>query len=324
MREQATGTAARYRRFAAREAHGHSPAYQELAERIAGDAEVMALIDALPEGRRQPNLLLAAVRFLGGPVGGYRDFRPWLLAHFDRVRAEMLRRRTQTNEAGRCATLLPLLAALPQPLALIEVGASASLCLYPDRYRYVYDDRPAFGPAGSPVTLECRTAGPVPLPGRPPTVAWRAGIDLDPLDVHDADDVRWLESLVWPEQTRRLERLRGAVRVARDEPPHLVRADLNEAVADLVGQVPAGATPVVFHSAVLAYLPPGAREAFTATMRSLPGHWISNEAAPLLPSVAERLPRATPTDRALFALALDERPVAFSGPHGESLEWFGP
>jgi hypothetical protein len=39
----------------------------------------------------------------------------------------MLARRTQTNEAARCATLLPTLAALPQPLALIEVGASAGL-----------------------------------------------------------------------------------------------------------------------------------------------------------------------------------------------------
>ncbi|MGV4926084.1 DUF2332 domain-containing protein [Streptomyces sp. BHT-5-2] len=31
--------------------------------------------------------------------------------------------------------MLPVLAALPQPLALIGVGASAGLCLYPDRYR---------------------------------------------------------------------------------------------------------------------------------------------------------------------------------------------
>ncbi|WP_282696637.1 hypothetical protein [Streptomyces sp. CC208A] len=31
-------------------------------------------------------------------------------------------RRTQTNEAGRCVTLLPLPASLPQPLALIEVA----------------------------------------------------------------------------------------------------------------------------------------------------------------------------------------------------------
>ena len=41
----------------------------------------------------------------------------------------MLARRTQTNEPARCATLLPALALLPPPLALIEVGASAGLIL---------------------------------------------------------------------------------------------------------------------------------------------------------------------------------------------------
>ena len=56
----------------------------------------------------------------------------------------MLSRATQTNEAGRCATLLPSLAAISaaedKPLALIEVGASAGLALFPDRYGYEYDD----------------------------------------------------------------------------------------------------------------------------------------------------------------------------------------
>ncbi|MFE4537493.1 DUF2332 family protein [Streptomyces scopuliridis] len=54
------------------------------------------------------------------------------------LRAMMLSRRTQTNEPGRCATLLPALAALDGPLALIEVGASAGLCLHVDRYSYDY------------------------------------------------------------------------------------------------------------------------------------------------------------------------------------------
>ncbi len=43
---------------------------------------------------------------------------------------------SQTNEPARCATLLPALALLPQPLALIEAGASAGLTLLFDRYSY--------------------------------------------------------------------------------------------------------------------------------------------------------------------------------------------
>lgn len=315
-------TAQRYRAFATREVHGHSAIYEELAGRAADDEELIALIDQLPEPKRQPNLLLASVRFLGGPVDGYRPFRSWVIAHWDQVSATMLRRRTQTNEPGRCAALLPLLASLPQPLALIEAGASAGLCLYPDRYQYRYDDRPPLGPSDSPVSLTCRTSGPMPFPERLPTVVWRAGVDLNPLDVRDADDMRWLECLVWPEQRDRLERLRNAARIAQAEPPHLVRGDLNQAVRDLVSQAPRGATPVVFHSAVLAYLPSEARSAFAETMRSIPGHWITNEGPRIVPAVEARLPRSAPPGRAVFALALDEQPVAFAGPHGQSLDWF--
>jgi len=45
----------------------------------------------------------------------------------DKLAATMLARRTQINEPARYATLLPVLALLPQPLALLEVGSSAGL-----------------------------------------------------------------------------------------------------------------------------------------------------------------------------------------------------
>ncbi|MFE1255308.1 DUF2332 family protein, partial [Streptomyces fungicidicus] len=72
------------------------------------------------------------------PKPSAREFLTWVVRHWGQVSSLMLARMTQTNESARCATLLPVLAALPQPLALIEVGASAGLCLYPDRYRYRY------------------------------------------------------------------------------------------------------------------------------------------------------------------------------------------
>ncbi|WP_327678434.1 DUF2332 domain-containing protein [Kitasatospora sp. NBC_00458] len=331
-------TAGRYQQFATAEARGNSPSYERLSAAVAADPGLLALIDGLPHAKRQPNLLLGAVRFLGGPVDDAGAFRGWTAEHWPRVRAAVLARRTQTNEPGRCATLLPLLARLPQPLALIEVGASAGLCLYPDRYRYVYrhgDGVTALGPADGPVVLECTTTGGgpggpgeggadgavVPVPLRLPEVVWRAGVDLNPLDVADPQDVRWLEALVWPEQHERLARLRGAVRIARAEPPELVRGDLNETIRDLVAAAPAGATPVVFHSAVIAYLGPGERESFAATMRELACPWISNESPGVFPEVDRRLPAAPATGQGLFTLALNERPLARTGPHGQSLEW---
>ncbi|MEV1176334.1 DUF2332 domain-containing protein [Nonomuraea sp. NPDC049784] len=316
-------TAEWYRSFGAMEARGQSPTYDMLAGRIADDAEMLALLEQLPEPKRQPNLLFGVVRFLGGPVEDYQAFRTWTSAEWVRVRQAMSERRTQTNEPGRCAVLLPVLAALPQPLALIEVGASAGLCLYPDRYRYRYDDGLVVGPAGSPVVLECHTSGPVPLPERVPRAVWRAGVDLNPLDVHSAEDMRWLECLVWPEQHERLPRLRGAVRVAREEPPQLVRGDLNQVIGDLVAQAPANATPVVLHTSVLAYLSMEEREAFAEKMRGLPCRWVSSEAVGVLPSVDRRLPRPAPQDRLVCVVAPDGRPLAFAGPHGQSLDWFG-
>ena len=118
-------------------------------------------------------------------------------------------RRTQTNEVGRCAILLPVLARLQGPLALVEVGASAGLCLLLDRYRYRYGDR-SVGDASAPVLLDCEVSGPVPVPKRVPEVAWRRGIDVARIDVTDDDDVRWLEACVWPDQTERIARLLAA------------------------------------------------------------------------------------------------------------------
>ncbi|MEV4099187.1 DUF2332 domain-containing protein [Nonomuraea sp. NPDC049649] len=315
-------TAERYRRFSLAEARGHSPIYDMLASRIARDTTLLTLIDRLPVEKRQPNLLFAAVRFLGGPVHDYEAFQSWTMAEWDRIQRTMRERRTQTNEPNRCAALLPALASLPGPLALIEVGASAGLCLYPDRYRYSYDDRPLLGPTESAVLLKCRTQGPVPLPASLPDIAWRTGIDLNPLDVRDPDDTRWLESLIWPEQRERLRRLRAAVNIARAEPANITPGDLNQSITDTLDQVPKGTTPVVFHSAVMAYLPHEARDSFASTMRSLSCRWISNEAPGVLPAVDHRLPRPVPGTSQVFVLSLDGRPLAFTGPHGQHLDWF--
>ena len=131
--------AAGYEDFAEHEATGRSPLYVELADGVAHDAELVRWLDGLPTGKRQPNLLFTAYRLVAGTPSGWEEFRAVLGERRAEVEAVMFERRTQTNEPARCAVLLPLLAALPQPLALLEVGASAGLCLLPDRYRYDYD-----------------------------------------------------------------------------------------------------------------------------------------------------------------------------------------
>jgi hypothetical protein len=318
-------TAAVYERFAGSQAlNGGSPTYQDWARGVAADPELRALLDTLPEPKRQPNLLFAAARLVGAPPGGWVGVRSWLHDAWPDVEHVMRTRATQTNEPRRCATLLPALAALAGPIALIEVGASAGLCLYPDRYSYLYTSPDGgsarLDPAGGPgdVLLPCAIEG--PAPARMPEIVWRAGVDLNPLDVRDPDDLAWLEALVWPEHTDRLETLRAAARVVAADPPRLVAGDLLDVLPALVAEAPAGATVVVLSSAVLYYLADTDKAAFAATMsdlrRTRGAVWLSNEGWTVLPDLAARLPAGLSPQ---FILARDGDPVALTDPHGRSV-----
>jgi hypothetical protein len=319
-------TAQLYLGMAETQLHGVSPSYEALCQAVAGSDQMCSLLDGLPVGKRQPNLFLAAVRFLGGSVDEPATFLDFACAQWDVVAETMMTHRTQTNEPGRCATLLPLLAALPQPLALVEVGASAGLCLYPDRYSYRYGTslgERRRGASDNHIVLRCELTGPVPLPDRLPEVVWRAGLDLNPLHPERQQDRRWLASLIWPEQIDRAERLDSCLDMVAADPPRLDAGDLLVDLPGLLADAPPDATLVVFHSAVLAYLDVDQRGHFTDVMGDLKRtrgvHWVSNE-APGVIAGADLDPRP----RGRFILAHDKVPVAVTGPHGHSLAWLGP
>src|SRR5213078_1873734 len=91
---------------------------------VAEDLDVLAFLSTLPELKRQPNLLFAAVKYLAGVPPDYGAFHDFVIGHMDELRQLMRTRSTQTNEPGRCAVLRPLLASLRQPIALLEAGAA--------------------------------------------------------------------------------------------------------------------------------------------------------------------------------------------------------
>ena len=149
----------------------------------------------------------------------------------------------------------------------------------------------------------------------------RAGIDLNPLDPADPDDVAWLQALIWPGMDERRDRLGAAAAIAAREPAEIVRGDLVEQLPGLVARMPAGATVVVFHTAVLAYLDAAAREAFVATVTGLPVRWVSQEGVPVLSGVRDRLPEPPAAEESRFLLALDGEPLAYTAPHGGRIDW---
>jgi hypothetical protein len=118
-------TAQLYRQWAQVEAHGSSPTYERLALAVAGDEDMLKILDAVEPAKRQPNLLFGALRWHEAPIDDPDASVAWARTHAQDLVHVLRTRRTQTNEVARCATLLPALALLPQPLALIEVGASA-------------------------------------------------------------------------------------------------------------------------------------------------------------------------------------------------------
>lgn len=312
--------AGRYRDFATY-ARGDSPTFEAWARAVADDPEVHAWLTDLPEAKQQPNLVFAAARWHGAPApGSYAALKDVLLTQEAAVKATILQRATQTNEVGRLATLTPVMAQVPGPLALIEVGASAGLCLYPDRYDYSWPPLGELTGSGGP-TLRAEATGRMPVPGQHPDVAWSGGVDLNPLDVTDEDAMAWLETLVWPEQDERRDRLRAAVEVARTQPAYVVAGDLFDHLPGLIAQAGVHGTPVVFHSAVLAYVDTPGRARFHDLMTDLVAdgacRWISNETPGVLPRVAGG--PNTPPGR--FVLGLDGVAVATTHGHGHAIDW---
>ncbi len=318
----------RYRQFAETECRGYSDLYYRLALDAAADDSVMRFIADRPV--IQPNLFLAAVQYITGTdrmPSTVSDLRALLNERGADIAEIMATRRTQTNEVGRCSVLLPALP--PGPLALVEVGASAGLCLLLDRFSYDYGSA-RIGLPSSPVRLRCALTNSVSLRLSPPDVVWRRGLDIAPIDVCDDDAVRWLLACVWSDHSHRRQRLEAAISLARSDPPSVICGDLVDDLANLLAEAPLDARLVVFHSAVLAYVSPERRKAFADVLahasRDREIVWVSNEA----PGVVSRLAASPPADAELRFLVgrktfrrgvgTDEL-LALVHPHGSEMTW---
>lgn len=309
----------RYGRFAREEAPGRSAVYEAWARRVVDDAEVAAALSSIPDTRRQPPLVFAVMRVLEAPMDDVDAWARWVPAHADEIAAQCRVRSVQTNEPLRCAALMPILARIDGPIALLEVGASAGLCLYPDRYSYRYrrgEELIALDPVDGPSEVELHSD----LTGDPalrmPEIVWRAGIDLHPLDAGDRDDRAWLAGLVWPGEEGRRERIVAALDIAADAPPLLVSGDGADALPALAARAPADATLVVTTPGVLAHVPRARRGAVIDAARAA-GRWVTLDA----PGLHDGWTGTPTVERGGFALALDGEVLAEVDPLGAWVAW---
>jgi len=128
----------------------------------------------------------------------------------------------------------------------IDIGRSAGLNLNVDRVGVTYANGPSLGDPSSRVQVSSRIAQRRPVPSEAiPEVVARIGVGLDPLDVTDADDARWLRACLPPDQPERLARLNAEMTLAATAPPSVRRGDPVDPLPGAIAQVPEHALPVV-------------------------------------------------------------------------------
>ena len=258
-----------------------SPMYAELAYGVSGDAELVAMASRKRKRQPAPNMLFAAVQYLllnGAehpltahyPIisGAERPmqpafplFRDFCLEHRDEILELLGTRATQTNVVRRCTCLLPAFSIVSReaggaPLALIDLGASAGLNLNFDRYGYRYQRGGAevlrWGEADARVGLEAELLGVgTPDLARSIDVVRRVGVDTNPIDLRDHDQLTWLRALIWPEHVERHQRLVEAAAELERQPIELLRGDGAELLPRLIADVPSDAALVVYATVAL-------------------------------------------------------------------------
>ena len=287
-----------YRRFG-ESAAATSPLYERVALALSGSEEALRAIAAAPSRRRSPTAILAALHDLA--LAGHapdlaaayaaRDGDAAASAAIDALRtADVAGHRTvRADETGRHTVLYPAVAEAARRMGasavgLIDVGRPAGLNLNVDRVGIAYDNGQSSGDPASPVQRSASIVGGRPVPsGAVPEVVTRVVVDRDPVDVTDAEDARWLQACLPPEQGAAL-----AAEIALVDPPLLLAGDPVETLPAAFTHVPADALPVVTTTWALSALPLESRLRFLRRLDEAarrPVAWVSVEGVGVAPSV---------------------------------------
>lgn len=282
-----------------------SPLQRRLSLDIADDPDLVELASHAGDGFSPPIMLFAAVHYLlleapdhplsryypsvsGGPAqpgddGLYPCFREFCLEHAEAVREILRSKETQSNVVRRSAALFPAFEyvsrEVPEPLAVVEVGTSAGLNLFCDRYAYDYGTGRTYGERDAAVRLQASLDSTVAIRDRVPAIAWRTGIDIDPLDVSDTEDVRWLKACLWPDDVDLHRMTERAIEVVRREEPDLRAGDFPETLPVAARDAPSDMPLLIFDTQMRHHLSEMKRDAYKSLLRDLGSerdiHWIS-------------------------------------------------
>lgn len=271
----------KFNRFATKECRGSSELYEYLSLQIAQDKEILDLASHSQPGQPVPNLLLGAVHYLllRGKEHKLKYFYPSFVAEPQNIgevypyfkdfcmenKGEIIsllkNRLVQTNEVRRCSYLYPVFNYIYEiarkPLALIEIGTSAGLQLFWDKYSYSYGTDEIFGNSASNVIITSEVRGdkiPTVNMDSPP-VAVRIGLDLNTIDLTNEDEYLWLQALIWPEHEDRRELLSSAAEYVKKSSVTLIEGDGTELLMELEKEISEEYAICVFHTHVANQMP---------------------------------------------------------------------
>ncbi len=165
----------------------------------------------------------------------------------------------QTNEVGRSAILLPAILGLAQrhqlPFQLFELGASAGLNQGLSHFLYDYSDW-RWGDENAPVKLSCEWRGNSPdTKSGSIEIETAQGCDIAPVETAKENERKRLTSYVWPDQGERLERLKGALEIARAYPPQVEKAAASDWLARVLTSPQRGRHALIMHTIMWQYMP---------------------------------------------------------------------
>jgi hypothetical protein len=343
-----------YRRFSEADHAGASPLDRRVALALSESDQALRAIEAAPARKRNPAVILAALHDLAlagrapALAAAYAEADgdaavdaviDTLLRMTGAVADIAVRRPVRADETGRCAVLYPAIAeaarrAGAKAVGLIDVGCSAGLNLNVDRVGITYTNGPSLGDPSSPVQLRSRIAHDRPVPNRAiPQVVARIGVDLDPIDVTDADAARWLRACLPPDQPERIARLDAEMALAATAPPLLLSGDAAKLLPEAIARVPANALPVVTTTWALSRFPIETRQRFLCRLEQAAAGravaWVSAEGvgvAPTIPTLGDR-PASGHSIIGLALFGLSAQPVEAIGrcwSRGHVLEWLAP